>query len=109
MGGRSEPIMSKVRLEVLSQLTETLGIEGTSDNVSLEQEIEEDETVRDLLNRLATRYQPFGQVVFDIKAQKLTERVSIFFNGRNLELANGLRTKLSDGDTLTFVTPIAGG
>ncbi len=101
--------MSKVRLEILSGLTETLGIEGTSDVVSLEQEIEEGKTVRDLLNRLAARYQRFGQVVFDVKAQKLTERVSIFFNGRNLELVNGLATKLSDGDTLTFVAPIVGG
>jgi MoaD family protein len=101
--------MIKVRLEILSWLTATLGIEGTSDSVSLEQEIEDSKTVRDLLNRLSDRYQRFGQVVFDVKAQKLTERVSIFFNGRNLELANGLATKLSDGDTLTFVAPIVGG
>ncbi len=101
--------MSKVRLEILSWLTETLGIEGTSDHVSLDQEIEEDKTVRDLLNRLATSYQPLVQTVFDVKAQKLTNRVSIFLNGRNLELVNGLRTKLSDGDTLTFVPPIVGG
>ena len=101
--------MSKVHLEILSWLTETLDIEGTSGAVSLEQEIEEGKTVRDLLNRLATRYQRFGQVVFDVKTQKLTESVSIFFNGRNLELANGLATKLRDGDTLTFVAPIVGG
>lgn len=103
--------MSKVRLEILSWLTETLDldIEGESDAISLEQEIEEGKTVRDLLNRLAARYQPFGQVVFDVKSQKLTDRVSIFFNGSNLELANGLATKLSDGDTLTFVAPIIGG
>jgi len=109
MKGWSEQIMSKVRLEILSWPIETLGIEGTIDNVSLDQEIEEDNTVRDLLNQLATKYQPFGQVIFDVKAQKLTDSVSIFFNGSNLELANGLETKLSDGDTLTFAPPIAGG
>ncbi|MFC2056102.1 MoaD/ThiS family protein [Chloroflexota bacterium] len=101
--------MSKVHLEILSWLTETLGIEGTSDDVSLDQEIEEDETVRDLLGRLAVKYPRFGQVVFDVKAQKLTDRVSIFFNGRNLELVNGLKTKISDGDILTFVPFIEGG
>jgi len=101
--------MSKVSLEILSWLTETLDIEEKSNAISLEQEIEEGKTVRDLLNRLATRYPRFGQVVFDVKAQKLTERVSIYFNGRNLELANGLATKLSDGDTLAFVAPIVGG
>ena len=101
--------MSKVRLEILPGLIETLGIEEGSARVGLEQEIEEGETVSHLLKRLATRYQPFGQVVFDVKAEKLTERVSIFFNGRNLELADGLRTKLSDGDILTFLAPVAGG
>ncbi len=101
--------MSKVRLEILSWLAEALDIEGTSSAVNLEQEIEDDSTVRDLLNQLAAIYPRFGQVVFDVKAQKLTERVNIFFNGRNLELANGLATKLSDGDTLTFVAPIEGG
>ncbi|MFH0768669.1 MAG: MoaD/ThiS family protein [Chloroflexota bacterium] len=101
--------MSKVHLEILSWLTETLDIEGNNDTISLEQEIEEGKTVSDLLNRLATRYPRFGQVVFDVNAQKLTERVSIFFNGRNLELANGLATRLSDGDTLAFVAPIIGG
>jgi len=101
--------MNKVRLEILSPLTEVLDIEGKSGAVSFEQEIEEDKTVRDLLNRLTTSYQRFGQVVFDVKAQKLTERVNIFFNGRSLELVNGLATKLSDGDTLTFISPIVGG
>ena len=101
--------MIKVNLEILSWLTEIFLIEGESDAISIEQEIEEGETVRDLLNRLATRYPRFGQVVFDVKAQKLTERASIFFNGRNLELANGLATKLNDGDTLAFVAPIVGG
>ena len=101
--------MIKVRLEILPGLIETLGIEERNARVGLEQEIEEGETVSHLLNRLATRYQSFGQVVFDVKAEKLTERVSIFFNGRNLELADGLRTKLSDGDILTFLAPVAGG
>ena len=101
--------MIRVRLEILSWLTETLGFEGTSDTVAFEQEIEDGKTIRELLNRLAARYPSFGQVVFDVKAQKLTERVSIFFNGRNLELANGLATKLSDGDTVTFIAPIVGG
>ena len=101
--------MGKVRLEVLPSLAETLGIEGTSEEVISDQEIEDEKSVRDLLNRLGARYQRFGQIVFDINAQKLTGRVVIFFNGRALELVNGLETKLSDGDTLTFVPLIEGG
>jgi len=101
--------MGKVRLEVLPSLAETLGIEGTSEEVISDQEIEGDKSVRYLLNRLCARYQRFGQIVFDIDAQKLTGRVVIFLNGRALELVNGLESKLSDGDTLTFVPLIEGG
>ncbi len=101
--------MSKVRLEILPALAETLGIEDTSEEVISDQGIEGDKSVRDLLNRLGARYQRFGQMVFDINAQKLTGRVVIFFNGRTLEPVNGLETKLSDGDTLTFVPLIEGG
>ncbi|MFC1958561.1 MoaD/ThiS family protein [Chloroflexota bacterium] len=101
--------MGKVRLEVLPSLAETLGIEGTSEEAIPDQEIEGENSVRDLLNQLGARYQRFGQIVFDINTQKLTGRVVIFFNGRDLELVNGLETKLSDGDTLAFVPLIEGG
>jgi len=101
--------MSKVHLEILSSLVETIDTNIKKDKIILEQEIEEGITVNDLLNRLSKKYHRFGEVVFDVKAQKQTERVNIFLNGRNLELENGLSTILSDGDTLTFVTPIVGG
>ena len=101
--------MSTVHIEILSPLTERLDIEVKSDTIILEQEIVEDTVVRDILNLLSTKYPHFTEVVFDVKAQKQTERVNIFLNGLNLELANGLSTRLSDGDTLTFIAPIVGG
>ncbi len=108
-GACRQQIMGKIRLEVLPALAETLGIEATSEEVISDQEIAGDQLVRDILNRLGARYQRFGQMVFDINTQELTGRVVIFFNGRTLELVNGLETKLSDGDTLTFVPLIEGG
>ncbi|MFC1816294.1 MoaD/ThiS family protein [Thermodesulfobacteriota bacterium] len=101
--------MDKVRIEALASLAETLGIEGTSEEVLSDQKIAGDRSVRDLLNRLCTRYNRFGQMVFDINSQKLTGKVIIFFNGRDLDLVNGLDTELSDGDTLTFFPFIEGG
>ena len=101
--------MSKVRLEFLSWVADTLSVEGTSEEIILEAKIEESKTVRELLSQLAARYPRFEQTVFDIEAQKLTEKASLFLNGRHLELLNGLETKLNDGDTLTLVPPIAGG
>lgn len=101
--------MSTVRLEILSSLAETLDVDTKSDTVILEQEIEEGNTVRDVLNQLNNKHKRFTAVVFDVNAQKQTEMVNIFLNGRTLELANGLATKLTNGDTLTFITPIIGG
>ncbi len=101
--------MSKVRVKFLSWLVETLGFEGTSEEIILEAEIERDKTVRDLFGQLAVKYPRFGQLVFDVKSQNLTDRVSIFLNSRHLELVNGLETKLKDGDILTLVAPIDGG
>ena len=101
--------MSKVRLEVLPSLAETLGIEETSEEVISHQKIAGEKSVRDLLNQLGAKYQRFGHIVFDLNTQKLTGRVVIFFNGHALEPVNGLETKLGDGDTLTFVPAIEGG
>lgn len=101
--------MGKVRLEVMSSLAETLGMAGTSEEVISEPETGGDKSVRGILNRLVARYPRFGRIVFDINAQKLTGRVLIFFNGRDLGLVAGLETRLNDGDTLTFVPTIEGG
>lgn len=98
-----------MRLEVMSAFAETLGMPGTSEEIISEQETGGDKSVRSLLNRLVTKYQYFGETVFDSNTQKLTGRVIIFYNGRDLELSDGLETKLGDGDTLTFVPFIVGG
>ncbi len=108
-GVYQKKIMIKVRLEVLPSLAESLGMEAKSEEVISDQETEGGRSVRVLLNRLGARYQRFSHFIFDINAQKLTGRVVIFFNGRTLEPVKGLETKLSDGDTLTFVPLIEGG
>ncbi len=100
--------MAKVRLEILPSLAETLGMAGTSEEVLSEQETGGVKTVRDLLNRLSASHQRFD-CLFDINTQKLTGRILVFFNGRDLELVDGLETELTDGDTLTFVWLIEGG
>ena len=102
--------MGKVHLEIVpSSLAETLGIEGTSEETIPDKETDGDQSIIALLNRLCARYQRFGKIVFDINTQKLTGKVGIFFNGHILEPVSGLETKLSDGDTLTFVSIIEGG
>ena len=101
--------MCKVRLEFLSWLVDTLETEHPGDSVILEQEIEVGTTVRELLLMLAVKYPRFEQSVFDSRNQRLSSGVSIFYNGRHLELADGLETRLNNLDALIFVPVIVGG
>lgn len=39
----------------------------------------------------------------------LRDHLHVFVNGENVNHREGLRTKLADGDVLTFFTPISGG
>lgn len=101
--------MGKVRIEVMSPLAETLGVELKRESAVLDRQIEAGATVRQVINGLLDEYPRLVNTIFDVRAQKLTEKVNIFINGRNLELENGLATELNDGDALTLVTPIVGG
>ncbi len=97
--------MGRVRLEFLPSLAESLGVE----QVIEETLPESDGLLKDLLNRLGSQYPLFKQIVFDIQTQKPTGRVAVFLNGRTVDLAGGLETKLSDGDRLIFAQIIEGG
>src|SRR3990172_5480672 len=99
--------MAKLNIEVLPSLAEALGMESTS-----EEGIADSGSgflVKDLLDRFCARYRRFGEIVFDPRKQELTGQVVIFKNGRHLDLIDGLKTKLADGDTLTFIPYIEGG
>ena len=101
--------MGTVRLEFLWSIARALGGEETTEDTILETKVEEGETVRTLLGQLAGRYPPFAQIVFDAKSKNVSEEVSLFLNGRRVELLSGLETKLEDGDVLSFLPFISGG
>jgi MoaD family protein len=101
--------MPKVRLEFLSWFAAILGTEKSDEDTVIETTIEENRTVKELLNRLALKYPRFEERIFDTRTQKLNTKVAVFYNGRHLEMANGFETVLRDGDTLTFLPPIEGG
>ncbi len=101
--------MGKVRLEFLPSLAETLGIEPIVEEVIADAGTGSSRSLTDLLNRLGVKHQLFRQIVFDIDTQNLTGRVAVFLNGRSLDTASEPKTRLSDGDRLTFVPVIEGG
>lgn len=101
--------MGKVQLEFLPSLAETLGVEQTIEEATSERQNDGVGSIIELLNRLCLKYRRFNRTVFDISTQELTGEVVIFLNGHSLDVVNGLKTRLSDGDTLTFVPFIEGG
>ena len=97
----------RVRLEILPWVTRAFGSSGR--RLVLEDEIDEGDTVGDLLARLASKYPTFGEMAFDPVSRLLTGQVTVIHNGLMLELAEGLSTKLRDGDNLLLVPSFAGG
>jgi sulfur carrier protein ThiS len=98
-----------ISLEFLSWLRGVLAGEGSAGSLRLEQEVEEGQTVRQLLLNIASRYPRFELQVFDRSVQYLNEQVIVLYNGKLLEIAGGLETCLRNGDLLTFVPVIQGG
>ncbi len=100
--------MAQVTLEVLSWLSPRLGAQQAG-RTSLQEEVAEGETVRDLLSRLASKYPDFINLVFDSQTGQLTHHVNLVLNSRLIELLQGLDTRLRDGDALLFLPAYSGG
>jgi len=100
--------MAKVKLEVIPWLTDYFGARGAS-RLVLEEEAAEGEKVRDLLVRLADRYQEFGRLAFDAEKGQLSGHITVICNNRLLELLDGLDTVLKEGDTILLLPAYAGG
>jgi sulfur-carrier protein len=101
----SGELVSSVRLEFLSWLAGSTG----AHTETLEQDVDDCHTVKELLVQLAQAYPEFERSVFHLQDLSLNASVAIFVNDSQIELENGLETKLRDGDTLVFVPLISGG
>ncbi|MBI5969429.1 MAG: MoaD/ThiS family protein [Deltaproteobacteria bacterium] len=97
---------SKVRIEF--RMGERLGW-SHPEPMSIEEFIEEGETLRSLLNRLVGRISHFQEAVFNPQTQSLSSEVAIVINEHIQNLVQGLETKLQDGDRLLFLPILAGG
>ena len=100
--------MSSVHLEVMPWLSRYFTA-GRSERVVLEREMSDGATVRDLLEEITSQNQEFKEVLFDAKTGRLAGHISLILNGRFLELAGGLETKLRPGDTIRLMPGFSGG
>ena len=97
--------VAKVRLEFW--MADRLGLDQPGPLI-MEEPLEEGESMRSLLTRLAGRFESFAEAVFDPQTQSLSSEISLLLNN-HIDLAQGMDTKLKEGDRILFLPILAGG
>jgi len=64
-------------------------------------------TVRDAISALCVENETLREAIFD--GDVLMPHVRVMINGRDIELAEGLDTRLQGGEQIAIFPPIAGG
>jgi molybdopterin converting factor small subunit len=100
--------MNKVRLQLYSWISPTLGMSG-SGNHTLEQEINEGMTISSLLTKLADSYPEFRKLVFDPDKDELSSEVLVIINNRLLQVGEIKDTKINNNDTIILAPVLSGG
>ena len=100
--------MGRIRLEVLPWVSDVLDNQAVG-RLVLEETIEEGATIGDLMRKLGSENQAFGDVMFDIETDKLSGNVMIVLNDWIVEALEGLETNIKDGDIIKILPVIAGG
>ncbi len=91
----------KVKVRLFGEFREAAGKEAVELELPLGADCEA--ALRELV-----RLEPkLSDLLFSEKG--LRDHLHVFLNGENVNHREGLRTKLSEGDVLTFFTPISGG
>jgi len=66
-------------------------------------------TVKELLTQLSKKYgTEFTDYIYDEKGNVRTH-IQILINGRGINVFQGLKTKLKEGDTVAIFPPVGGG
>lgn len=96
--------MIKVKVRVFGDLIKLLGNEMVI-------ELNEGSEINDLILEIAGKVPDFREKVKSLSSQQgITDfNFTILLNGANINLLNGPKTKLNDGDTVVFLPPAAGG
>ncbi|MCL4535307.1 MAG: MoaD/ThiS family protein [Bacteroidetes bacterium] len=100
--------MSEVTVEFIPWLSQQLE-PGRSGRLVVRESVQDNETVRDLLERMARNDPKLAANVFDLKTRNLHEHVAAVLNDRMIELLKGLDEPLKPGDTLTLLPTFQGG
>jgi len=67
-------------------------------------------TLKGLMEQLSKLAGPdFKRRIYDTETCHMNEHIAVFVNAREARSLEGLDTRLSDGDTVTILPPMAGG
>ena len=80
-----------------------------SGRVVMEEDIQEGESLRSLLNRLSGRLPQLAGPIFDPETQTLSSEVTMLINDHLDHFSHGLETKLKNGDRILIFPYLAGG
>ncbi len=93
--------LAQVTVKFFASVREAVGVKAM--------EVEAN-TVDDLLRELQRRFGPaFTETVIDAETGRLKRFYSCMVNGKRIELLEGYRTALQDGDTVAIFPPVGGG
>jgi molybdopterin converting factor small subunit len=103
--------MDKVTIEVWMWLRKELGgdFESLSEMRSKKEEVKEGTTIRELLDRLASRYPPVAEKIFDLKERTLYQCVVLNYNDRVISPHLTYEQVLKNSDKVTLLPMYMGG
>jgi len=94
----------KIKVKTFASVADLVG------EREIEVELEKGSTVYDLLRAL---FRKFGarmkKEIWDPKRDAPQAYIKIMLNGRDIDFIRGIRSELSDGDTVAIFPPVAGG
>lgn len=97
----SQPVVSVVVVGYAS---------GVLDHKAMDIRFRQGMTMRDLFTELAgLARQGFREAIYDPETGRLNEYLAVFVNSREIRSLSGLDTRLSAGDKITIMPPMAGG
>jgi molybdopterin converting factor small subunit len=100
--------MTEITVEYIPWLSNQIQ-PGKAGRLVIRQPINDHETIRQLLDRMARSDPRLAANVFDLQSRDLHEHVAAVLNDRMIELAGGLDQPLQEGDTLTLLPTFQGG
>lgn len=92
----------KVKVKFFALIREVAGVK------EVEEEVEDNTTVRELLEKLCKRMpEKFRNLIFD--GHEVSKNLIILVNRKGIRELDDLETKLKDGDEVALLPPVSGG